>query len=125
MAITYVAEGNTINQEDLVNKSAPSDYTMILYTARTGSPATLADLTEATTSGYAEVEMTGSGWTVTSIDSTYPQVNFNFTAAETVLGYAIKRDAVLIGWEDFSDGPYVVEAAGGTIGVNFKQNYTA
>jgi hypothetical protein len=98
MAFTFVDVGKVINQEDLVNKSNPGNYTMILYTARGASPANLANITEATATGYAE---------------------------ESILGFAIKRDAVLIGWEDFSDGPYVIPAEGGTINVTFTQNYTA
>ena len=125
MAFTFVDVGKVINQEDLVNKSNPGNYTMILYTARGASPANLANITEATATGYAEVDMLGANWVINATSAAYPQVSFVLTSEESILGFAIKRDAVLSGWEDFSDGPYVIPAEGGTINVTFTQNYTA
>lgn len=125
MAFTYVDDGNIINQEAMLNKTSPADYTMILYTARNPNPVSLAGFTEATAAGYTEQEMTGANWIIDANSATYPQVAFIFTDAETVVGYVIKRGTTLVGYEDFSDGPYVIGAGGGTIGVNFTQNYTA
>jgi hypothetical protein len=125
MSLTYVDGGLELLQEDMVNKSSAGDYTMILYTARTSSPTSLSDITEATAAGYSAETMTGSGWITTTANPSvadYPKIDFTFTAAENVLGYALKKDSYLIGYEDFSDGPYNVPSGGGTISVTFSQS---
>ncbi len=127
MALTYVNVGKQNLQQDVVNKEHPGDYIMILYTARATPTAVLSDLTECTAAGYAAVTMTGTSWSVTSASpavATAPQVSFTLTGTGSdLLGYAIKRGTVLIGWEDFSSAK-PVPAAGLSATIEFSQNLT-
>jgi len=123
MAFTYTNKGRQLGNQDDVNFSDPGNYTMVLYSARETSPETLADITECTGTGYAAIEMTP----VASTDAnpsvaSFAAVSFVFTGSEaTILGFAIKRDTTLIGWEDF-DTPGSMPATGGTVRVQFTQN---
>ena len=121
MAFEYTAIGKKSIQEDVTNNANFGDYTMILYTARAATPLVLGDLTESIAPGYAQVEMTGANWVIT-VDADYPKVSFVLEGVGSdLLGYAIKRDSTLLGYEDFTDGPYVIPAAGVSVGVTFKQ----
>lgn len=128
MAMIYSSIGLKTLQEDMINESVPDDYTMVLYTAGIPSAsAVLGDFTEVIAAGYAEVDMIGSSWTVTDASpsvASYPQITFTLTEASTVVGYLIKKNTILIGAEDFSDGPYVIPSTGGTITNTFTQSLT-
>ena len=120
MAFKYTELGLQITQEDVINKQIPGDYIMVLYTGKSGDPLTVV---ESTAPGYSQKTMTGVNWTVaTNGDATYPKIQFILTGAGTpLIGYGIERDGSLIGYEDFTDGPYDVPSQGVTVAVEFKQ----
>src|SRR5687768_17455957 len=82
---------------NIVNKTAPENLVLRLYTNNI-TPAetdTLATYTEASGNGYASISLTGATWVVTSGNPTsaaYPVQTFTFTGAlGNVYGYHINE----------------------------------
>ena len=128
MAGVLVNQGETIALEALVNKTAPQDLSLRLYTNNyTPVEATTeASVTEATGNGYAAKSLTASSWVTTAgdpSDVTYPEQTFTFTGAlGNVYGYYLTQNtsSKLIIAELFSDGPYDVQNNGDEIKVTVK-----
>lgn len=107
----------------MVNKAAPQDLVLRLFTNNITPAETdvAATYTEATGFGYAAITLTGATWTVTEGapgNASYPQQTFTFTGAlGNVYGYYLTRvTSGRIAWaERFSDGPYNVVNNGDTI----------
>lgn len=111
-----------------VNKSAPQDLVLRLFTTNVtpGNTDTAATYTEAAGNGYAPITLTGANWTVTEgapSEAAYPQQVFTFTGAlGNVYGYYLTRaTSGKIAWaERFSDGPYNIVNTGDQIKVTPK-----
>lgn len=100
--------------QNILNKTAPQNQTMILYTSNT-TPAetdTEATYTEASGFGYASVAFTGASWTITTGNPTSAaaaQQTWTFTGnLGNVYGYMVKQttSGKILWAERFSDGPY-------------------
>lgn len=115
--------GENIALEALVNKTAPQNLVLKLFTSNT-TPAdtdTAATYTEATFTGYAAITLTGSSWGAASGGSiSYAQQTFTSTAAQAtqnVYGYYMVQatSGLLVYSERFSDGPYGITNNGDNI----------
>src|SRR3990167_8658299 len=114
MALVFLAQGEQIALEALVNKTAPQTLILRLYTNNYTpvEASTEANFTEASGFGYASVSLTPASWTVSGSDPTqiaYPQVTFTFTGAlGNVYGYYLTQttSGKALWAERFTDGPY-------------------
>jgi hypothetical protein len=85
----------------------------------------ITDLTEVTATGYSEITLSGTNWTVaTSTAGTnsavYSEQTFNFTTAVTVYGYYVATSELtpkLLWVERFSTAPFTLPAGGGEIAI--------
>jgi hypothetical protein len=124
-----VANGSEIlMMENFLNKTAPQDLILKLYSSDT-TPAetdTSATYTETAGGGYAEVALVAATWTVTGGNPTtasYPEQTFSFTgAAGNVYGYyvvqAISGD--LMWAERFPSAPLNIQNNGDEIRITLQ-----
>lgn len=106
-----------------VNKTAPQNLVLRLYTNNItpGETDTAATYTEASGNGYAALTLTGASWTVTPgapSSAAYTQQTFTFTGAlGNVYGYFLTRvtSGIIAYSERFSDGPYNIANNGDQI----------
>lgn len=90
----------------------------------------MAELIEATEAGYSSITLSGSLWTVTSVEgvnsANYPQQIFNFTESASIYGYYVTNltGTELLWVERFEAAPFRMPSAGGDIGItlNFTLN---
>jgi hypothetical protein len=123
MAVLIPAVGKAAALAALLNKVAPEDLVLKLYTSNTtpDSGDTAANYTEASGSGYASVPLAGGDWTVSAGSPTYAtfaQQTFTFSGAlGNVYGYYLVQSATgtLMWAERFSDGPYEIVNSGDQI----------
>lgn len=125
MALLVPDQGEKIALEALLNKTAPQDLDLCLYT-NNKTPAeadTEAGYTEAAGFGYALVQLLASNWTVTTgapSSAAYPEQVFTFTGAlGNVYGYFLKQrtSGKLVYAERFTNGPYNVQNNGDQVKV--------
>jgi hypothetical protein len=118
-------EGDSLSY--FVNKSAPQDLVLCLYSNNI-TPAetdTTATYTEAAFTGYAAITLTGASWTVTEgapSQAAYAQQTFTSTAGSqsvSCYGYLLKRatSGRIALAERFTDGPYTIVNNGDQIKV--------
>ena len=115
MALLFPNNGEGDALQYLVNRAAPENLVLRLYTSNT-TPAetdTDATYTEATGFGYAALTLTGASWGAPSEGApssiAYAQQTFTFTGAlGNVYGYYLTRatSGRIAFSERFSDGPY-------------------
>jgi hypothetical protein len=127
MALVVPNGGEVIALSYLVNKSTPENLVLCLFKSNTtpGETDTVSTYTEADFTGYANVTLTGSSWTVTGgapSSATYAQQTFTSSAgsqSQNVYGYFLKRatSGDLVYAERFSDGPYNIVNSGDAIKV--------
>lgn len=125
MSLLFPQQGEVHALGCLVNKTAPSDLTLRLYTNNHTPAATDTEsaFTEASGNGYSAISLTGASWSTTAANPShadYAQQTFTFTGAlGNVYGYYLTRnsDGHLIWAEKFSDGPYNIQNNGDTIKV--------
>lgn len=125
MALLVPNNGEGDGLSFFVNKTAPTDLILRLYTSNT-TPAetdTTATYTEASGFGYAAVTLTGASWTVTEgapSQAAYAQQIFTFTGnLGNVYGYHLTRTTSgrISLAERFPDGPYGIVNNGDQIKV--------
>lgn len=121
MALVFPDVGENKALEHLVNKTAPENLVLRLFTSNT-TPAegdTAGTYTEASGSGYSAIPLTGGSWGAASGGSiAFAQQTFTFTGAlGNVYGYYYTQatSGVLIAAERFTDGPYNVANNGDQI----------
>lgn len=121
MAIVFPDAGENIVLEALVNKTAPQNLVLRLYTSNTtpGESDTAGTYTEATGSGYSSITLTGASWGSASGGSiSYAQQTFTFSGAlGNVYGYYLTQasSGTLVAAERFTDGPYNIANNGDQI----------
>ena len=128
MALVFLAQGEQIALEALVNKTAPQTLILWLYTNNYTpvEASTEANFTEASGFGYASVSLTPASWTASGSAPTqlaYPQVTFTFTGAlGNVYGYYLTQttSGKAVWAERFSDGPYNMNNNGDQIKVTVQ-----
>ena len=93
MTLLVPNAAEAIIMENFLNKTAPQDLVLKLYSSDT-TPAetdTVATYTETSGGGYTDEALTAATWTVTPGNPTtaaYPEITFAFTgAAGNVYGY--------------------------------------
>lgn len=128
LRVPNVGEVNML--EHVVNKSAPENLVLRLFknNITPGDSDVTASYTEADFTGYANVTLAGSSWTVTSGDPTeasYAQQAFTSSAGsqnQSVYGYYVTQvsSTELMWAERFSDGPYTIVNNGDEIRVTPK-----
>ena len=98
--------GEQVMLEAFLNKTAPSNLTIRLFTSNT-TPAesdVASTYTEATGNGYNAQALTASLWSVTQgnpSNAAYPQVTFGFTGAlGLVYGYFVTNAAGTLMWAE-------------------------
>lgn len=117
----------------VVGKTAAENLVLKLYKSNT-TPAetdTAATYTAADFTGYANITLTASSWTVTEgapSEATYPEQSFISSVAQTlqnVYGYYLTRvTSGRIAWaERFPAGPYPIANLNDTIKVTPKYTY--
>jgi hypothetical protein len=112
MALVFPDVGENIVLEALVNKTAPQNLILRLYTSNTtpGEADTAGTYTEATGNGYSAITLTGASWGTASGGSiAYAQQTFTFTGnLGNVYGYYMTQatSGTLVFAERFTDGPY-------------------
>jgi hypothetical protein len=123
MALVFSNTGEHIVLEALVNRTAPQDLVLRLYTSDT-TPAeddTAATYTEATGNGYSAITLAGASWGAASGGSiACSQQTFTFTGAlGNVYGYYMTQasSGTLVYAERFTDGPYAIANNGDQIKV--------
>lgn len=132
MALTCPNQGEVIILEAALNKTAPQDLDLCLYSnnALLTESVTEASVTAVTGGGYAPIQLTASSWTVTGGDPTtaaYAKQTFTFTGSVgNVYGYYIKQrtSGKLVWVEAFSDGPYNIANNGDKIEVTLNATLT-
>jgi hypothetical protein len=125
MALLVPNAAETIMLANFLNKTAPQDLTLKLYTNNV-TPAeadTEASYTEAAGNGYAAVDLVAANWVLTGgapSSAAYPQVTYTFTGAlGNVYGYFVvqKVSGKLMWAEKFTNGPYNIQNNGDQIKV--------
>jgi hypothetical protein len=123
MALSFPDVGENKALENIVNKTAPENLVLRLYTSNT-TPAesdTAATYTEATGGGYAAITLTGSSWGAASGGSiAYAQQTFTFSSVPgtaTMYGYFVTEttSGVLKYSERFTGAPFTIANAGDQI----------
>lgn len=125
MALVVPNTGEQDMLEAFLNKTAPENLTLKLFTSNTtpGETDTAATFTEASGNGYAAVALTAANWTVTQgapTSAVYPEQTFTFTGAlGNVYGYYIVgTTSGKLKWaERFTNGPYNIATNGDQIKV--------
>jgi hypothetical protein len=132
MALLVPDEGEVELLRRMLNYSgaAVPDVVLRLYTNnRTpGEGDDTSSYTESTGSGYSEITLTGSSWTVATVTGTttaeYAQQTFTYTGAEpNIYGYYVTDDepeTIVLWAELFSDGPYAIPSGGGSVKITPK-----
>lgn len=126
MALLSPVVGNILLLRYMLNNATPGDVNLRLFNNNVTPAETdsLATYVESTASNYTATSLTGASWTVASgspngSTATYPQVNFNFSAADTIYGYFVTTagGGNLLWAERFSGGPFVLPGSGGVISI--------
>ncbi len=123
MALVVPNAGEADGLNYFVNKTAPQNLVLRLYTNNVtpGETDTAATYTEASGNGYASVTLTGASWVITEgapSNAAYAQQTFTFSGAlGNVYGYYLTRatSGVIAFAERFSDGPYNIANNGDQI----------
>jgi hypothetical protein len=130
MALLVSNQGEEIALAALLNKTAPQDLDLCLF-QNNYTPVettTEADVTVATFTGYATIQLTAANWTITPgapTEAAYAQQTFTSSAGsqnQSIYGYYLKQrtSGKLIYAERFSDGPYTIVNNGDAIKVTPK-----
>ena len=123
MALLVPNQSEEIMLEAFLNKTAPQDLVLRLYSSNT-TPAesdTEATYTEVTGGGYSGSNLTAASWTVTQGNPTtaaYPEVTFTFTGSVgNVYGYYVTQvtSGFLMWAERFTSGPFNISNNGDQI----------
>jgi hypothetical protein len=127
MAIVTCDQGEGLALKAILNHTAGQNLVLKLYKSNTtpGETDTEATYTEADFTGYSNVTLTGSSWSVSGTAPTtasYAQQTFTSSAgsqSQSVYGYYLVQttSGKLIFAERFSDGPYVIVNNGDAIKV--------
>lgn len=123
MTLLVPNASEVIIMENFLNKSAPQDLVLKLYSSDT-TPAetdTEATYTETTGGGYADVSLTAASWVVTPgapTSAAYPEITFTFTGTVgNVYGYYVVQavSGALMWSERFTNGPFNIQNNGDEI----------
>ena len=125
-ALLFPAASEGLALKLIFNNATQQNQTLKLYknNITPASTDTAATYTEATFTGYAALNLTGSTWTTNTASSpavnTYTAQTFTSTAGsqnESEYGYFViqQGSGLLLYAERFSNGPYVIQNNGDSI----------
>lgn len=125
MTLLVPNASEVVIMENFLNKTAPQDLVLKLYSSDTTPAETDTELTytETTGGGYAAAPLTAASWVVTPGNPTsaaYPEVTFTFTgAAGNVYGYYVVQaiSGALMWAERFTNAPFNIQNNGDEIRV--------
>jgi len=129
MALVAPQEGELLLLAYMLNKTAPGDPVLRLFTNNIGTivdGSTIANFTEATQAGYASATLAGTDWTVGAsvgvTSANFAAQTFTFTTSATVYGYFITEQSGgdVLWAEVFSAGAFNIPDGGGTIAITPK-----
>ena len=127
MTLRAPDEGEVLLLQYIVNMVAPDDPLLHLYTndPTIDDDVGIANITEATEAGYAEITLLAAGWTTTQAGGVttaeYSEQTFTFTTGAVVYGYYVTDDSDNLLWlERFSGAPFTLPDGGGTIAITTK-----
>lgn len=111
-------EGDEVLAARMVNKSAPDDCVLRLFTNDLTPTAdnVLADFTECTDGSYAAITLTGASWSVATAGSVtaalYAIQTFNFAGSVNVYGYYVTDNAgtKVLFCERLNNAPFAADA---------------
>lgn len=123
MALVVCNGGEVLALKAVLNHTAQAEnFKLRLFqnNVTPGETDALATYTEATFTGYGEVTLTGSSWTITASPATYAQQTFTSSAGsqnQTIYGYYYARTTGADLWaaERFTDAPYTIVNNGDAI----------
>lgn len=124
MPLVVPNEGERRLLEYIVNKTAPTNLVLHLYTNSVDLSTenwNAASLTEATGAGYSSVTLAGGNWTVSTTAGVSAAiynstVTFAFTVGQDVRGYYVTDTSGNILWaEEFPGAPFSLPSTGGEI----------
>jgi hypothetical protein len=128
MAILVPNVGEVVMLSNFLNKTAPQDLLLKLYSSDT-TPAeidTAATYTEVVGGGYSDIQLDPIDWTLsaaTPSEADYPELSFIFTGAVgNVYGYYVVQatSGILMWAERFPTAPYNITNAGDEIRVTLN-----
>lgn len=117
MSLVVPDQGENIILEAIVNKTAPQNLILKLYTndVTPGESDTEATYTEANGAGYGAKTLGGASWNAASSGSiSYPKQTFSFTGAlGNVYGYFMVQatSGKLVYAERFADGAINIQSS--------------
>jgi len=128
MTLLVPNSSEAIILENFLNKTAPEDLVLKLYSSDTTPSESDTELTYTETSGggYADVPLTAASWTVTPgspSTAAYPEVTFTFTgAAGNVYGYYVVQatSGALMWAERFTNAPLNIQNNGDEIRITLQ-----
>jgi hypothetical protein len=128
MTLLVSNSAEAIIMGNFLNKTAPQDLRLKLYSSDT-TPAesdTQATYTETTGGGYSDVALTAASWTITPGNPTlsaYPEITFSFTGvAGNVYGYYVVQEisGALLWAERFTSAPLNIQNNGDEIRITLQ-----
>lgn len=128
MALVAPDVGEAKMLEIIVNKTAPANLVMHLYTNNVDPTENTisSDFNEVSgISGYTPVTLTGAAWTISTVSNVttaqYAAQQFNMLDPVTCYGYYMTGPGAALMWaERFAGGPFVLPVGGGTIEITPK-----
>lgn len=128
MTLLVPNASEVIIMENFLNKTAPQDLVLRLYSSDTtpSETDTEATYTETSGGGYAEIPLTAANWVVTPGNPTtaaYPEETFAFTgAAGNVYGYYVVQavSGALMWAERFTNAPLNIQNNGDEIRITLQ-----
>lgn len=124
MALNFPNTGENIALEALVNKTAPQNLVLKLYSSNTtpSDTDTHTTYTEATFAGYSAITLTGANWNAASAGSISYNAQQTFTrsttgAVENIYGYYVVQatSGTLVYSERDANAPFAVTNSGDAI----------
>jgi hypothetical protein len=123
MALLVPNAGEDVMLQNILNKTAPQNQSLKLYTSNTTPAETdvAGTYTEAAGFGYALIALTGASWTITPGNPTSAAVaeqTWTFTGAlGNVYGYFVVQtvSGILLFAERFTTGPFNIQNNGDQI----------
>jgi hypothetical protein len=134
MALVVPNAGEVQLLKKMLNQNQTAEMLLNLYQSNTTPNAftTLGDLTPCNGVGYAAATVTNANWLIaTPVGTTYAEAGYSeqtFTfgvnpSPQDVYGYYVTDTLGNLLWlERFTNAPFVVPAAGGTISVTLTIN---
>lgn len=131
MSLLIPSESDALILNIILGKqTAPSTQTLRLFKNDyvPSKSSTLSGVTEATQEGYVPITLNSSNWLIDTLagvtSANYPEQTFTFSELAVIYGYyvtvTINSIEYLLWIERFSNGPYELPSAGGSVSVSLN-----